>query len=120
MANKKVAGTVILHLEDGSKRFLMHQENEEIKFVATESYEDKTGLANILERLRESVQLDITKINLVDLTNGQVDKQSMPLFVFETNEKDLIHALPAQYKWVQPEMFRQAIKQYAIEGMPIF
>jgi hypothetical protein len=120
LANKKVAGTVILHLENGLKRFLMHQVGEEVNFIATDYREEKTGLANILEQLRESVQLDITKIDLVDLTNGQFNNQSVPLFVFETQEENLTQSVSADYQWVEPETFRQTIKKFSIEGMPIF
>ena len=120
MANKKVAGTVILHLENGLKRFLMHQVGEEVNFIATDYREEKTGLANILEQLRESVQLDITKIDLVDLTNGQFNNKSVPLFVFETYEKNLTKNVSSDYQWVEPEKFRQTIKKFSIEGMPIF
>ncbi len=67
MASKRVAGTIMLHLEDGSKKFLVHSIDDKLEFALAELSEGKTGLANILNFLKEIVHIDVSKISLMDL-----------------------------------------------------
>lgn len=120
LKNKRVAGTVMLHLEDGSKKFLMRVVDEKLELASTAFSEERTGLANILQLLKETVHLDISCINLVELTNGYADNMSIPLFVFETQEKDQSMSLPTEYAWREARDFRQIIQDYDIDGMPFF
>lgn len=110
----------MLHLEDGSKRFLMYAAGDKLELASTDFSEEQTGLANILQLLKESVHLDITNVNLVELTNGYADNMSMPLFVFETKEKEQSNTLSEEYTWTEAKVFRQVIQDYEIEGMPFF
>ena len=60
MSNKKVAGTIILNLNDGSKKFLMHPIGEAIEFAMAKVSDEMTGLASMLQWFKEEVQLDVT------------------------------------------------------------
>ena len=89
MSNKKVAGTIILNLNDGSKKFLMHPIGEAIEFAMAKVSDEMTGLASMLQWFKEEVQLDVTSISLVELTNAHINKENVPLFVFEMDEQAL-------------------------------
>lgn len=120
MTDKKVAGTVMLHLQNGSKKFLMHSVGDTIELAYTEFSNEHTGLANILQLLKESAHLDVNNMNLVELTNGHIDEENIPLFVFETEEAKLTEQLPDDYHWEEADRFLEIIKKYAIEGVPFF
>ena len=62
LENRKVAGIVMLHLEDGAKRFLLHATGSTLELAYADYSEGKTGLANILELLKSTVELDVKKI----------------------------------------------------------
>ena len=58
----------MLHLEDGTKKFLVHSIDDKLEFALAELSEGKTGLANILNFLKEIVHIDVSKISLMELT----------------------------------------------------
>jgi len=120
LSDKKVAGTVILHLEDGSKRFLVRTFDDSVALAFTNFSEEQTGLANILQLLKEDVDLDIENIRLVERTNGQIHEANVPLFVFESQENQQWAELPEQYYWAEAQTFREIIQDMEIEGMPFF
>lgn len=122
LSNKKVAGTVILHLEDGSKKFLVRtlDDGQALAFTDFSDEQTQTGLANILQLLKEDARLDIENIRLVELTNGQVYDTNVPLFVFETQETQQRSELPNEYYWAEAQTFREIIQDMDIEGMPFF
>ncbi len=120
LKDKRVAGTVMLNLEDGSKKFLVRATENKLELASTALYEERTGLANILQLLKETVHLDISSIHLVELTNGCMNNRNIPLFVFEAQERDQPDTLPANYGWKEPRLFRQIIQDYDIDGMPFF
>lgn len=118
--NKKVAGTVILHLEDGGKKFLLKKSEEGLKFSSSSLSEEQTGLACVLNTLKEQVNLDITTIHLVELTSGYENDNKIPLFVFEMKETDAFAQLPNDFYWEEPKAFFKVIQDFKIEGMPFF
>ena len=75
---KRVAGTVILHLEDGTKRFLLHNLGNEKKFLSVELSNERTGLACVLQLLKEKAHLDVSTLQLVELTSGGENDQKIP------------------------------------------
>jgi hypothetical protein len=120
LKEKIVAGTVMLHLDDGTKKFLMCEKESRLELAYTAISHEKTGLANILQLLKEEVFLDIANINLLELTNGQAENRNVPLFVFEAKEAEQPTDLPKDYEWMAAKYFRQVIKDFEIEGMPFF
>ena len=121
MVSKKVAGTVMLHLKNGSKKFLVHGVGDSFELTSVVfSEEIGTGLANILQALKEEASLNVNNINLVELTNGHIDNENIPLFVFETEEAIMDSDLSEGYYWEEPEEFQKIIRDYEIEGVPLF
>ncbi|MFK4567546.1 hypothetical protein [Enterococcus sp. UD-01] len=119
MSNKKVAGTIMLNLNDGSKKFLVHPVGGLMGFVTAKVSEDMTGLASILQIFKEEIQLDVTSISLVELTNAHSAAENMPLFVFEMSEQDMV-AINEDYVWEKPSELKNLLASYEIEGVPMF
>ncbi|MGG5341681.1 hypothetical protein IGI58_002376 [Enterococcus sp. AZ020] len=120
MSNKKVAGTIILHLNDGSKKFLVHPVDGSMQFVTTKVSEEMTALASMLQIIKEEVLLDVTSINLVELTNAHTEVENMPLFVFEMNEDSGIPTIGSTYVWEKPSELKNLLSSFEIEGVPMF
>jgi len=120
LANKRVAGTIMLHLEDGSKKFLVHSRENKLEFACADHSNDKTGLANILSFLKEIVHIDVSKINLMELTNTHINQENVPLFVFETEQKNQQEQLGEGYHWEDPGQMRTVLGIYEVDGVPIF
>lgn len=117
---KIIAGTVMLTMEDGSKKFLVNLKQDALHLVSSEAQPEMTGLASILNVLKETVQLDVTKLRLLELTNGMIVNQSVPIFIFEMDQKDTTSQLPETYIWEQFSEFQKIVQKFEIEGMPHF
>lgn len=120
MSNKKVAGTIMLNQKDGAKRFLVHPVGQWKEFITTEVSSDMTGLASILQFFKEEIQLDVTSINLVELTNAHTGQENLPLFVFEMSEEEEIPTIDKNFVWEKPSELKKLLASYAIEGVPMF
>ncbi|HBM6712088.1 TPA: hypothetical protein LY853_000243 [Enterococcus faecium] len=120
MASKRVAGTIMLHLEDGTKKYLVHSIDDKLEFALAELSEGKTGLANILNFLKEIVHIDVSKISLMELTNTHIKEENVPLFVFETEQKNQREELGEGYIWEEPGQMRSVLGTYEVEGVPFF
>lgn len=120
MSNKRIAGTVILNLKDGSKEFLILPVGELKTFITTKNCQEMTALSSILNFFKEKVQLDITSIDLLELTNAHTATENIPLFVFEMNEKEGIPEINKKYKWEKPSELKILLSSYDIKGVPMF
>lgn len=120
LQNKLVAGTVILNEKNGEKRFLLHENSERLDFIMTSIVEERTSLACILESLKNQANVDLEKISLVELTNIQVEKQKIPFYVFEIEEKHLESDAPPGYTWELPCNLRKVLNNRQVTGVPIF
>lgn len=120
LENKQIAATVILHRNDGSKRFLTEIQASGQSLLLVENDTMHTGLANVLQNIKENVHLDVFQLRLVELTNAKIADKRMPIFVFEVKEEDIDIRLPAQYSWKEAKYFMQMISEFEVQGMPIF
>lgn len=120
LENKQIAATVILHRNDGSKRFLTENQAQGQSLLLVENDTMHTGLANVLQNIKENVHLDVFQLRLVELTNAKIADKRIPIFVFEVNEEDIDIRLPAQYSWKEAKYFMQMISEFELQGMPIF
>ena len=80
----------------------MHPIGEAIEFAMAKVSDEMTGLASMLQWFKEEVQLDVTSISLVELTNAHINKENVPLFVFEMDEQALKMKWIKTYTWVAP------------------
>lgn len=119
MTEKQVSGTVILHMEDGSNKFLVAAQGDEISFAVTTIVEAQTGLASFLNYMKDQLKLDVNEIQLVELTNAYVNNKSIPLFVFETEEEFGVE-LPKGFVWAEGPKVQDMLAGYQLEGMPFF
>lgn len=120
MSNKKVAGTIMLNQKDGAKKFLVHPVGQWTEFITTEVSSDMTGLASILQFFKKEIQLDVTSINLVELTNAHTNQENLPLFVFEMSEEEELPTIDKNFVWEKPSELKKLLASYAIEGVPMF
>ncbi|WP_265459992.1 hypothetical protein [Enterococcus sp. HY326] len=120
MKNKRVAGTIMLHLQDGTKKFLMHENDDRMGFAITTFADEATGLSSILRFLKETVHVNVSDIQLVELTNTNINHENIPLFLFEIEEKNMQESLAADYIWERPEKLRTVLGSVAFEGVPFF
>lgn len=116
---KQISGTIMLHLNNGSKCFLVHNVGKAKEFAKTEVEPGKTVLASFLNFLKKQLQVDVNEISLVELTNTQSAGVSLPLYVFEATENVHIE-LPSDYAWEAPESVREILGNVPIEGVPLF
>lgn len=109
----------MLHLEDGSKRFLVHEIGNDKEFARTDTKAEKTVLASFLNFLKATLQINVNEIRLVELTNTQSHGTSLPLYVFEmTSEK--VTDLPEGFAWESPSSVRKILGTIEIAGVPLF
>ncbi|MGC6770493.1 hypothetical protein ACYSNR_18530 [Enterococcus sp. LJL128] len=120
MSNKRVAGTIMLNLHDGTKKFLIHPTKDEAEFITAEVSEEMTGLASILQLFKDSIQLDVTSISLVELTNAHNEKEDLPLFVFEMEEGESAKLGSDTYMWESPAKLKDLLSAYDMAGVPMF
>ncbi|MFV0561127.1 MAG: hypothetical protein ACK5NA_10525 [Enterococcus sp.] len=120
MESKRVAGTIMLHLEDGSKKFLVHSVGDSLEFTLANFTDGRTGLANILNFLKETVHIDVNSIRLLELTNTHIDQENVPLFVFETDQMTQVKDLANDYYWEGPDKMRTVLGTYEVAGVPFF
>ena len=120
LSNRLVAGTVMLNSVSGDKKFLVKKSEKEFVFVTTPRNEEQTSLACILQELKSEVMMDVSTIDLVELTNVSIEKEKMPLFVFEMDEKIDVKRLGEDYAWETPNTLRNVLNKFQISGVPIF
>ena len=101
-------GTVILNGVDGSKKFLVKQNQTEFDFIMTTIEETYTSLASILHRLKTDVLVDVTNLNLVELTNEEVDDKKIPLYVFEIDENQEVKNIAKSFQWETPKHYAKS------------
>ena len=120
MCNQLVAGTVMLNSANGDKKFLVHKDDDKFNFVMTPIDGDRTSLACILTALKSEVEVDVNSIELVELTNVQMDSKKMPFYVFEIEEVAATGELTESYVWETPSTLRSVLNKFQISGVPIF
>ncbi|OJG39071.1 hypothetical protein RV02_GL002867 [Enterococcus gilvus] len=119
IVTKQVSGTIMLHLEDGSKRFLVHEIGNEKEFARTDTKAENTVLASFLNFLKATLHIDVTNIRLVELTNTQSHGDNLPLYVFEMASEE-VTTLPNGFVWETPDSLRKILGTIEIEGVPLF
>ncbi|MDN6196093.1 MAG: NUDIX domain-containing protein [Alkalibacterium sp.] len=123
--NHYVASTILVKDEDGRYVFLVKEEKEGYSFPASIVEPEKTGLACVIKRLKEIVNIEIENLELNELTNAIVADDRIPLFVFtyenETFEspKNLLKD-DSDLSWVNSENIIYTLEDWKISGVPQF
>lgn len=123
--NHFVASTIIVKDSDGRYVFLVRKEENGFSFPATSVEPKKTGLACVINRLKELVNIEIEKLELNELTNAIVDDNRIPLFVF-IYEDDTISSPEELLRdnsglsWVHSDNVMTTLEQWKISGVPQF
>lgn len=121
MEQSNVAGTVILNKKNGHKKFLVKKESEHVEFIQAPIDTQYTSLACILNELSKTANLDLSSMELVELTNINVREENIPLFVFSLDE-DKISDKPINnnLKWEEPAILREVLQLFKVSGVPFF
>ncbi|WP_256864612.1 hypothetical protein [Marinilactibacillus piezotolerans] len=123
--NHYVACTVLVKDEEDRYVFLVKKEEEGFSFPATEVLPKKTGLACIIDRMKEVLLLEVEKLELNELTNAVVENHRVPLFVFTYEDEQLrtpLDLLPdnSELSWEHSEKITKTLKEWEISGVPQF
>ncbi len=78
--------------------------------------EDKTGLATILQLFKDRIHLDVTAIELVELTNGNIDTQNIPLFVLKHKKQDKRNSCQKGMRGKSPISFVRSSKTIRLKA----
>ncbi|MGX7352693.1 hypothetical protein [Enterococcus canis] len=119
MTNKMVAGTIMLNRQDGTKAFLVHPHEGNLEFATTSVTEEMTGLASVLKMFKEEIHINVSAINLVELTNAHVEEVNLPLFVFEMDEEQS-NEIDQEFVWEGPSNLKNLLSSYDFNGVPQF
>ncbi|GAB2318658.1 hypothetical protein IRB23SM22_09160 [Alkalibacterium sp. s-m-22] len=123
--NHYVACTILVKDENGRYVFLVRKQDEGFAFLATTVKPKQTGLASVIDRLKQVSNLDIEKLELNELTNAIVDDNRIPLFVFIYENGDLdrpddLLTENTDLSWVHSENVITTLEQWKISGVPQF
>lgn len=117
----RVAGTIFFNVAKGDKKFLVHEGEQGNQFLVVDVCDGKTGLASIVEEIKDRFNLDASQFELVDLTNIRAKESSMPLFVFEMNHGiELEPDLPNEFQWEELSALKDILATFDLAGVPIF
>ena len=123
--NNYVASTILVKDPKGRYVFLVRKEEDGYSFPASQVEPNKTGLACVINRLKELVDIEIEKLELNELTNAVVDDNRIPLFVFVYEDEEL--SSPEELliegsglSWVHSENIVSTLEQWKISGVPQF
>ncbi|MGB3161297.1 hypothetical protein [Carnobacterium sp.] len=122
---QRVAGTIMALNPEGKYVFLVEEENKKYSFPVTQILDTQTGLASILEDLKQKLAIDIHNINLFELTNAVVNGKNIPLFVFEVANKEIqVNTILKEnlfhLSFVQSGALTEALEEWEISGVPQF
>lgn len=123
--NHYVASTILVKDEEGRYVFLVKEEKDGYSFPASIVEPKKTGLACVINRLKEIVDIEIEKLELNELTNAVVNDIRIPLFVFVYEDDDLSSPEDLLIEdnglsWVHSQNLISTLEDWKISGVPQF
>ncbi|GEK88166.1 NUDIX domain-containing protein [Alkalibacterium putridalgicola] len=123
--NHYVASTILVKDEEGRYVFLVKEEKDGYSFPAAVVEPKKTGLACVINRLKEIVDINIENLELNELTNAIVHDNRIPLFVFIYEDDDLSSPQDLliennDLSWVHSENIVSTLEEWKISGVPQF
>lgn len=116
---KMVAGTVLLFSKEGQPHFLVKHHNGKEEFIATPVEEEATNLGSILNEL-ERQQINIEKIDLIDLVTVSTHQGSMPLYVFGELEDHQLAPVHSPMTWMESSQVQSLLGEVDLSDVPLF
>src|SRR5699024_4602939 len=124
LENHSVACTVMAKDTDGDYVFLVEDQPKGFSFLKTVISRDKTGLASIIEKIKNELAIDVAELELFELTNAVVEKARITLFVFSCRDEGLhykeVLSSDSNLTWQHSESLTNTLKQWEISGVPQF
>lgn len=119
-----VACTVMAKDEEGDFVFLVENHSKGFGFLRTAIGENKTGLASIIEKVKEELTIDVSELELYELTNAVVEKSRIPLFVFSCRNEGInfndVLIEGSNLSWQYSESLSPTFEKWQISGVPQF
>lgn len=121
MMSKSVSGTIMLSHPDGRKEFFVEIKEKQTTFPIIEAMAGKTALGSLLTYFTETLEIDAEHLSLVELNSvSKANNLSLPFYVFETTDLDLIKANHPELLWKSAKDIDDIFKDFEIAGVPIF
>lgn len=121
-----IAYTVMVQRTDGKWMFLVQQGLSDFVFpgIQTVNNVNSTGLSSVIEALKQELNLNFKKLELIELTNAIYGKERLPLFVFKyhcgTECPSKLLTPNSTLEWQVSDRFKETIQRYEISGVPLF
>lgn len=121
-----IAYTVMVQRSDGKWMFLVQHEKVNFVFPGLDAAKDsnQTGLASVIDAMKQKLSLDFDKIELLELTNAITPDHRVPLFVFKyhcgAEHMDDLLLPKSNLEWQVSDSFKNTIQKYEISGVPLF
>lgn len=119
-----VACTVMAKDSDGDYVFLVENQQKKFKFFHTGISQGKTGLASIIDKIKNELAIDVSELELYELTNAVVESRRIPLFVFSCRDEAMhfeeILASDSDLTWRYSKELLHTFKEWQIAGVPQF
>lgn len=121
-----IAYTVMVERSDGKWMFLVQHEKVDFVFPGIDAAKDtnQTGLASVIDAMKQKLSLDYDKVELIELTNAITPEHRVPLFVFKyhcgAEHMDDLLLPQSNLEWQISDSFKETIKKYEISGVPLF
>ena len=121
-----IAYTVMVQRTDGKWMFLVQQDLSDFVFPAIQTVNNmnNTGLSSVIEVLKQELNLNFNKLELIELTNAIYEEERLPLFVFKyhcgTECPSKLLSSDSNLEWQVSDRFKETIQRYEISGVPLF
>ena len=119
-----VACTVMAKDADGDYVFLVENQLKGFGFLRAAVSKNKTGLASVIEKVKQELKVKAADLELFELTNAVVEESRIPLFVFSYRNEEvdfktlLIEGSNLSFQY--SENLSSTFKEWQISGVPQF
>ena len=121
-----IAYTVMVQRTDGKWMFLVQQDLSDFVFpgIQTVNNMNNTGLSSVIEVLKQELNLNFNKLELIELTNAIYGEERLPLFVFKyhcgAECPSQLLSPDSKLELHVSDRFKETIQRYELSGVPLF
>lgn len=124
MVEQYIGYTLMTKRADGKPMFLVQNTESQCVFPLTTYTKPETGLATVINLIKETLNLEFDQLELAELTNAVTKDQRIPLFVFnyehDSTQIDEIILPDSTLEWQVFDTFKETLQKYEISGVPFF